>query len=452
MTPRYVIPAALALRPLVLLLLPAVVPVSAFVTAPGAGREPPTSASSSASTSTSTSAASIWGPSALGFTSRPKVFWFGANTSGLDNPDTLAFISRHVVAGYGWQTGHNGAGGIGEGEAWQAEATTHLRDYLDENGWGNVTNIFQYRQVQCALRLFAQCAFAADDPSLDGFWLHDAATGDVCVEAMPWGSSDPYWTFRNASAGDYWVDRVIGQLVGDNSLNSGGGAVFFDEVDEGWCGFQAGTCNFTQFNATAEQAASTDVYVRTAVALNAAGIVPIFSLDNRLNSTSDGLPGAPMPCALPQDVLASALANTTWVRFYETYPGTYWVANGPDTDAAMIANSILEAELGIPNVLHQGAVCPAPARNITRPGPLGGAIEFQIAVYLVVQSPGTLISMSDGWTEDYFCAHSEVDLEYGFPLGPPVRTSPYSWYRNYTRSNAEVDVSTARRGSVYLLP
>ena len=75
------------------------------------------------------------------------------------------------------------------------------------------------------------------------------------------------------------------------------------------------------------------------------------------------------------------------------FPVRFGLVIGPDTDASMIQNAILEGgKLGVPNVLHQGGACPAHARNITRPGPLGGDVEFQVAVYLIVQSPGTTLS------------------------------------------------------------
>ncbi len=37
----------------------------------------------------------------------------------------------------------------------------------------------------------------------------------------------------HCSAIDYWVDNVIGELATESALTSGGGAVFFDEVDQG---------------------------------------------------------------------------------------------------------------------------------------------------------------------------------------------------------------------------
>ena len=38
-----------------------------------------------------------------------------------------------------------------------------------------------YRQIQVALRLFAQTALAAVDPSKADFWLADPASGAVCL-------------------------------------------------------------------------------------------------------------------------------------------------------------------------------------------------------------------------------------------------------------------------------
>jgi hypothetical protein len=57
----------------------------------------------------------VWLPSLLPW-GKPKAFWFGANSSGLDSQDTLALLARHAVAGYGWQTGHPGGGTVGTGE------------------------------------------------------------------------------------------------------------------------------------------------------------------------------------------------------------------------------------------------------------------------------------------------------------------------------------------------
>ena len=404
-----------------------------------------------------------WLPSATGYTSLLKPFWFGANVSGLDSPETLAVLSKHAVAGYGWQTGGGSIPGIakpGRGEAWQAAAVAHARAYLGAHG-NNRTMLFEYRQVQVALGLFAATALIAADPHNEGFWLHDAKTGRRCTTGgSSWGTADYYWDFTNSSAAEAWLDRVIGQLVTDDTLEAGRSAVFFDEVDQGQCGYKGGDCDFVLFNSSRQQAASNALYRRMVSMLNAAGIVPILSLDNRMAASAAGLPRTlAAPCALPEDELVDALEGLSWVRFYENWPRSFWVPDSPDLHAAMVANALLEAKRGIPTVLHAMGdpcwACPQPQRSITRPGRLFGSIEYVVASYLIVQSPGTTLSISNDWYDSDFCWWPEFDVEYGVPLGDAVRTGTHSWYRNYTRCNVAINVSCDRHadclGTVELL-
>jgi hypothetical protein len=253
------------------------------------------------------------------------------------------------------------------------------------------------------------------------------------------------------------VENFIGELTTISALtNSGGspGAVFFDEVDQNTCGYHGSSCNYNLFNASnfaSQQAASNAMLLRTATALNAANLIPIFSLDNRFNASSEGLPGADAPCALPEDATAAALAGTSWVRFYENWPNTFWRPVNADLNAGMIQNAILEAAAGVPAVLHGSAPCPAAQRNITRPGPLGGAIEFWIASYLIVADAGTTLSLSEDWYDANFCWWPEFDVDFGAPLGAATRTSAHAWTRNFTRANVVLDVSSGHFGAVSLL-
>ena len=100
-------------------------------TSPGAGRLPP-GAGARGGTPTSSPArtplpsrpvpppspplhptiAAAWYPAAQGWTGKIKPFWFGANHTGLDSEATLALMSKHSVAGYGWQTGGAGQDGV----------------------------------------------------------------------------------------------------------------------------------------------------------------------------------------------------------------------------------------------------------------------------------------------------------------------------------------------------
>lgn len=206
--------------------------------------------------------APAWFPTTEGWTGKIKTFWFGANHTGLDSEATLALMARHSVAGYGWQTGgagEDGVASVGRGDAWGAAAVSHAADYMHSHGHGNVT-VFQYRQIQVALRLYAQNAIAADDPAKDHFWLHDDE--GICLASQPWGTPDPFWNFSNPEATAYWVDKVIGELTTDDSLtnNAPFSAVFFDEVDQEYCGYGGSHthhCNFSKFNNLEQQIAST---------------------------------------------------------------------------------------------------------------------------------------------------------------------------------------------------
>jgi len=416
-----------------------------------------------------------WFPTKQGWTGFIKPFWFGATHSGLDGDNVLTLMAKHSVAGYGWQTGgaaQDGTASVGRGDAWGAAAVSRAADFMHSHGADNVT-VFQYRQIQVALRLFAQNAIAADDTHNDGFWLHDVDSGDLCVARQPWGTMDPFWNFSNASAVEYWLERTIGQLTTDDSLtdNAPFSAVFFDEVDQGFCGYgvrpavgrapslgSSSNCNFSRFNATRLQASSNAMLGQMVAELNAAGITPILSMDNRMAASCDGLPstdpGSPCgteACAIAEDTLVAALKDATWVRFYENWPSSFWHPSGPDEFGAMVQNAILEGEANIPNVLHIGGNCPAQQRNITRPGRLGGPLEFAVASYLVVATPGTTLSVSNNWFDEDFCWHPEFDVEYGTPLGPAQRTGSHTWTRNFTKSNVAIDVSTGKLGIVDLL-
>jgi len=175
--------------------------------------------------------------------------------------------------------------------------------------------------------------------------------------------------------------------------------------------------------------------------MNRGGVIPLLSLDNRLSKSSDGL-NAPIPCAIPEDATLDALNGLTWARFYENWPSSFWVPSNRDLYAAMISNAILEGTAGIPVLTHyNGGSCPDPGRHIPRPGRLGGNLEFGIATFLIVQTEWSVFSASTDWYDANFCWHPEYDVQYGRPLNAATRTGPYTWHRNFTMANVEIDVS-----------
>ena len=409
-------------------------------------------------------AAPLAWPVSDGFSKFPTM-WFGANVSGLDNAGTLALISKFSIGTYGWQqgTGDLAPGqNLGDGDAYLSSAATHLSDFLSAQpgqSGANRTLVAVYRQIQVALRLFAAPRAAADNAAMSGFWMRDGAdpAGDICVVAQPWGTSDPFWNMSVPEAADYWVSEVVGQVASEAA--AGVQAVFFDESDQNYCSYwnvNQQNCGPLPLASLAQmQADSNAVLARTTAALNAAGVIPMFSMLNRVAASSDGLPGAPpMPCALPEDATIAAMpAPLVWARFYENFPFSWWSQDpsGPDQAAAFVANAILEGAAGVPLVLHFDVTgCPSTPRTIPRPGRLGGNIETQIAIFLLVQTNSTVFSISGNWYDSDFCWRSEFDVAYGAPLGPATRTGAHSWTRNFTRANVAIDVA-AGAGEVDLL-
>lgn len=386
---------------------------------------------------------------------RLPTMWFGANVSGLDAPDTLALVSRHRLGVYGWQQGTGSlapGANLGAGDAFQAAAATHLSDFLAAQP-GARTLVGVYRQVMIAQQLFAGAHAAARSAADDGYWLRNASAGDVCVFGMPWGTQDPVWNFSVAAAADFWVEEVVGALAAEAAA-AGVRAVFFDDSDYNFCGFWStpqGNCAALPPASLARLHADNNAVLgRTARALNAAGVIPLFSSVNVLAAASRGVPGPPAAaCALPEDATLAALAGATWARFYEFFPDLE--QGGPAVAATATANAILEGEAGVPVVAHFfSPSCPAQPRNITRPGRLGGPIEFELALFLVIQTNAAVFSISSDWFDADYCWHSEFDVAFGSPLGPPLRTGAFTWARNLTRAQVAVDVA-ARAGQVELL-
>ena len=80
--------------------------------------------------------------------------------------------------------------------------------------------------------------------------------------------------------------------------------------------------------------------------------------------------------------------------------------------------------------------------------------DGQIASYWIVATPSTLLSLDVSWFGAENCWFAELDVDYGQPLGPALRTGPFTWARNLTRSLVSIDVAAGGggTGTVYLLP
>jgi len=391
----------------------------------------------------------------------------------------LELFSQYEAAGFDWShcVSNSPDWVVQDGEAarYQTQAILQTKAYLKKNPQAKTRIVYPYRQMQVALDIFQDAAELLSNgaPAIP---IHRcpgiaSTTGSVAY-TQPWGTSDPAWDFTRAAARDVYVDQVIKKLAALPELQGGNTAIFFDEVDQGGC------CDAPCHMPGDYNDAVYSMLPRVVKALNDKKIVPILSLNARVSWAANPLCSSQKRTSYED--LVKSLDGLSWVRFYENWPYTPYEQWGPNNvDAVVIGNTIrnaiFEAERGVPNVLHSGwfkngwgyapgggaagPPCPGqpgwvngqrddsvfdtvrvPLNTEVRPGRLGGPFEWLVAVYLIVQSPGTVMALSTSWSVHDLCVQPEAKVSYGEPLGPPVE-EPYNvWTREYTRTSVRVDL------------
>ena len=363
--------------------------------------------------------------------------YFGANETGpADSAQFLQLAARGQLAGYGWQA--NGApSNFSHGEANLLAAAAALHAAAPS------LPVFVYRHFQMCWRYFDVQRAAADDPALQGMFLRDDDNSEgspQCRQGVPGGGTAPLFAFLNTSAGAWWVANVVAELAAEPATS----AVFFDETTWSACGYnfgKDGCANISDAFRAADLAAKLPALRATADALAAARKWPIFSSQNVLAAAWEGLPAdAPRPCVVPHDAYAAALEGADYGRFYE-----FWMGNGKNIDAAYIANVVLEGARGVGFVARAsadaGAQCPA-ACDLSPYHPVD--LNYALAAFMVARtSPWSYFGVSGGWSSGCWCWHAQYDeaAKCGAPLAPAVRTSPYSWTREYQRCSVAVNTS-----------
>eukprot|EP00039_Didymoeca_costata_P006567 m.91396 g.91396 ORF g.91396 m.91396 type:complete len:414 (-) comp13301_c0_seq7:2565-3806(-) len=302
-----------------------------------------------------------------GWTEFPASF-FGADPSGLENVTQLAFVSRHQVAGWGWQQGCEAECGSGcargcpqlpnpaasamEEQASYKQASA-LKQYLKDHGGTNQAT-FVYRQISQSIWWYQENLKAFKNPQNRGFFFRSDIDDSFC-----W-SYGPLWDFRNESAMNYFVDVVIGELT--MREHDAVDLVFFD----GGVGFLGAAphpspsgpignsnCTRKDHNYTdAERTASVLSYIETmrraAIKLNDAGMIPVYSIELPFDATiakNRGFPGNPV---LTEMDVYRALENVTWMRYYEWFQASGW----SESIGMSVENMVQETQLGIPVMAH----------------------------------------------------------------------------------------------------
>jgi hypothetical protein len=424
-------------------------------------------------------------PSAASF---PALF-FGANASGAESAEQLAFVARHALAGYGWQA-NTLVTDYSHGEESLAAAARRAAAVA------GAPPVFVYRHFQMAWTLFDVQKAAVDSPAMAGLFLRDndnAAGGAQCRQSVPSGAGEnrtsPLYAFSNASAGAFWVDEVAGELAREaergrqgqgqggsgSSSSSGISAAFFDETDWSACSYsfaKDGCANISDAFRAADFTAKLPALAGTAAVLAAARVWPIFSSKNLLDAAFAGLPpSTPRPCVLPGDSYFAALGNASYARFYE-----FWMGQGKELDTATIANALLEGAAGVGLVARAQADANASCPNATTAAEGGGAagggrdeddddegglrrqraaaaaqplpaLSYSLSAFLIARtSPYSYFGVSTGWYDADWCWHAEYDAAQaacGAPAAAAVRVDLFRWSRAYERCDVDVDTEAA---------
>jgi len=308
-----------------------------------------------------------------GYDAFPASF-FGADIWGVENATEMALVAKHQISGWGWQQGcmqsccsgacncessnpvgcpktpppgFSPATGHADEEAQLYNQSRAFAKYCKAQAPKVATHgIFVYRQLSTPCWWWQKIFDAFTDTAMRGMFFSSAATGEYC-----W-SSGPIWDFRNATAREYYVQQVIGEVTAEP--DSGLNFVFFD----GGLGMLAanphpspsghvgggGNCslsynntfpnpggkdlNFTDAQRMVSVRACLRTLVLVAEALNAAGIVPIFSMDVPFDAdvaASRGFPGLISEGAtFTEAEVVAALSNVTWMRYYEWFQSNGW--------------------------------------------------------------------------------------------------------------------------------
>ena len=368
--------------------------------------------------------------------------YFGANETGaVDNPFFQALAARGALAGYGWQ---NMAllSNFTHGEANVHGAVESLRTAYPQ------LPVFAYRNWHACWRLFDLQRAADDNPSQRDMFMHNFDNSPGAAECrinMTLGeASSPMWVFENTRAGAWWVDNVVREVAAETHT----AAVFFDTTDANACGYSfasAGCPNVSVAFRTRDLLAKLPALRATADALNAANKLPIFSSRNVLSQAWAGLPdNATRPCLVPHDAYFAALAGVPYLRFYEFFMG-----QGANLDAANIANVLIEGSAGVGLVARSSADADAQCSTATAcdAAPwMEVRLSYALAAFLVARtSPYSYFGVSGGWSSGCWCWHREYDevSACGAPAAPAVRTSAYSWTREYEHCTVSVNTSAA---------
>ena len=351
--------------------------------------------------------------------------WFGGSMTAYEwqNPRELAALQKYKLLLTGWMellsiTNYTNATAIG---AAQAE---HLKAAV-----GPATPVFSYQSAWLGALFYPEVAAVAGDPGCADFFLRGAdgallEDGTYCAQTGTTPAAHPscsayYWNWCNASAVDYYLNRVLQPLIAyPNGTARPYDGVFLDNSD----GFSTHGSSNAHCDASN---ASLSVHIQTGRLFQRLRKWPIFS------TTATGASDA-------REREALWAAGVGYTRFWEFFAPT----------AAAMASLYNETATGLPLLVH------GPTHVKRHPGiPLNDSL----AGFLVSTggAPYAYFQYSSGWFDNDWTWSPMFDVHYGTATGPPTITTygtnqtGQRWVRRFdtgivvTADCAPVDVPSA---------
>jgi len=296
--------------------------------------------------------------------SRFPAAWFGANSTNWESDEELQAIGKYSMAIFGWQT-------LITATSWTASVYAQLTQaaivkakhptlpVFVYTGFGNADgyNAATWDLIKGAsdgCRGHQPCR-KVPEPYTD--WFLETETVPVysmsACEQMGLGYSNPptdrcwnpIWNVANASALDFFIERIIRPLA-DAPMIDG---VFFDcfnfayQLPTPWNRRAVNVANCTTAGGDgceALLAGTIDLARRIAVALNSAGKVPIFSNPASFENHDKA------PIWLDEARLLAGLNGTTFMFNYEFMRAEQMQSSG------QLANMLEESLRGVPAGVH----------------------------------------------------------------------------------------------------
>ena len=308
-------------------------------------------------------------------------FWFGENADAMDNATELALVGKFSLAIYGWQHALGVAPkGRQEGQKLSAQCAalkatgSRARCAVYRQGWLAMSNYDEQRVV-----LDAKASATA------GWWLTDDTGAPDGHSGTPSGVpvSSTFWNFANASAAEYYQQKVVRPLTQDLNING----VFFDDMPGACCNSEHNLpSHYTKHEALAICDATLANFRAVAQILNAGGKLPIFSMFQK----------PWQPCLYPQSTILSKLGSDI---HYARFSQTVLVHEGIPTSYGANCSQSIEAALaevayGLDYIQYEDVSTGAYKRD--------EQLNLSTAVFLLVRSSASNQSYygsSSSWSE-----------------------------------------------------